>query len=145
MEKKPNALTKSKLQSRNVPQFIAMHMIRKCIQKGCDILSVKTEAMLSKFANIFTNTQIHQKKELNYIIFIETLMLKQLNSYSLHFDVRPAAKWGTVEVRISDAATNLEELAADCASDGVHEFLLAAPPLPVTGAVGAPVAPIAVK
>ena len=31
---------------------------------------------------------------------------------SMHFDVRPAAKWGTVEVRISDAATNLEELAA---------------------------------
>ena len=28
-----------------------------------------------------------------------------------HFDVRPAAKWGTIEVRISDAATNLRELA----------------------------------
>jgi kynurenine formamidase len=40
---------------------------------------------------------------------------------------------------------NLEELAADCAADGVHEFLLSAPPEPFTGGVGAPVAPIAVK
>ncbi|RUQ12184.1 glutamate--cysteine ligase [Corynebacterium genitalium] len=31
---------------------------------------------------------------------------------SMHFDVRPAAKWGTVEVRISDATSNLRELAA---------------------------------
>jgi hypothetical protein len=36
-------------------------------------------------------------------------------------------------------------LAADCAADGVFEFLLTAAPLPVTGAVGAPVNPIAVK
>jgi hypothetical protein len=39
----------------------------------------------------------------------------------------------------------LEELAADCASDGVYEFLLTAAPLPITGAVGSPVNPIAVK
>ena len=31
---------------------------------------------------------------------------------SMHFDVRPAAKWGTIEVRISDASSNLRELAA---------------------------------
>ena len=31
---------------------------------------------------------------------------------SMHFDVRPAAKWGTVEVRISDTTSNLRELAA---------------------------------
>lgn len=31
---------------------------------------------------------------------------------SMHFDVRPAPKWGTVEVRISDATSNLRELAA---------------------------------
>lgn len=31
---------------------------------------------------------------------------------SMHFDVRPAAKWGTIEVRISDATSNLRELAA---------------------------------
>lgn len=29
----------------------------------------------------------------------------------MHFDVRPAAKWGTIEVRISDATSNLRELA----------------------------------
>ncbi|WP_433170902.1 cyclase family protein [Actinoallomurus sp. CA-150999] len=40
---------------------------------------------------------------------------------------------------------DLEELADDCAADGVYEFLLIAAPLPVTGAVGAPVNPIAVK
>lgn len=31
---------------------------------------------------------------------------------SMHFDVRPAAKWGTIEVRISDASPTLRELAA---------------------------------
>ena len=40
---------------------------------------------------------------------------------------------------------DLDALAADCASDGVFDFFLAAAPLPVTGAVGAPVNPIAVK
>jgi len=40
---------------------------------------------------------------------------------------------------------DLEALAADCAADGVWEFFLTAAPLPVTGAVGAPVNPIAVK
>ena len=40
---------------------------------------------------------------------------------------------------------DLEALGADCEADGVYEFLLVAAPLPVTGAVGAPVNPIAVK
>jgi len=40
---------------------------------------------------------------------------------------------------------DMEELAADCAADGVCEFFLCAPPLPITGAVGSPVNPIAVK
>jgi kynurenine formamidase len=40
---------------------------------------------------------------------------------------------------------DLDALAADCVSDGVWEFFLTAAPLPVTGAVGAPVNPIAVK
>ncbi|MEX3504619.1 glutamate--cysteine ligase [Corynebacterium sp. LK2510] len=31
---------------------------------------------------------------------------------SMHFDIRPAAKWGTIEVRICDATSNLRELAA---------------------------------
>ncbi|MEU3986591.1 cyclase family protein [Streptomyces sp. NPDC026672] len=40
---------------------------------------------------------------------------------------------------------DLDALAADCAADGVHEFFLSAPPLPVTGAVGAPANPLALK
>jgi kynurenine formamidase len=40
---------------------------------------------------------------------------------------------------------HLDELAADCADDGVYEFLLSATPLPITGAVGGPVAPTATK
>ena len=40
---------------------------------------------------------------------------------------------------------DLEELAADCASDGVWEFFLAAPPLRVVGGVGSPVSPLAMK
>lgn len=40
---------------------------------------------------------------------------------------------------------DLEELAADCATDKVYEFLLVAPPLPITGAVGSPVNPQAIK
>jgi len=38
-----------------------------------------------------------------------------------------------------------DALAADCAADGVYDFWLTAAPLPVTGAVGSPVNPIAVK
>ena len=40
---------------------------------------------------------------------------------------------------------DLDALAEDCAADGVYDFLLVAAPLPVTGAVGAPVNPIAIK
>ena len=40
---------------------------------------------------------------------------------------------------------DLEALAADCAGDGVYEFFFAAPPLPITRAVGTPVNPVAVK
>ena len=39
----------------------------------------------------------------------------------------------------------LEALAEDCARDDVYEFMLVAPPLPVAGAVGSPVNPIAIK
>src|SRR5262249_38840464 len=39
----------------------------------------------------------------------------------------------------------LDDLAADCAADGRFDFLLVATPLPLTHAVGAPVAPTAVK
>jgi kynurenine formamidase len=40
---------------------------------------------------------------------------------------------------------DLDALAADCAADGVYDFWLTAAPLRITGAVGAPVNPIAVK
>ena len=40
---------------------------------------------------------------------------------------------------------DLDALAADCAADGAYAFWLTAGPIPVTGAVGAPVNPIAVK
>lgn len=40
---------------------------------------------------------------------------------------------------------DLEALAADCADDGAYAFLLVAAPLRVTGAVGAPLNPIALK
>ena len=39
----------------------------------------------------------------------------------------------------------LDDLAADCAEDGRYDFLLCATPLPLTRAVGGPVAPTAVK
>ena len=39
----------------------------------------------------------------------------------------------------------LDDLAADCAADGQHDFLLAATPIPLTGATGGLVAPTAVK
>jgi kynurenine formamidase len=40
---------------------------------------------------------------------------------------------------------DLDALAADCADDGMYEFWLTAAPLPITGAVGSPVNPLAVK
>lgn len=40
---------------------------------------------------------------------------------------------------------NLEALAADCRSDGRYSMLLAAPPLPIPGAVGSPINPVAIK
>src|SRR5919198_1314621 len=40
---------------------------------------------------------------------------------------------------------DLDALAEDCADDSVYEFLFVAPPLPITGAVGSPVNPLAIK
>jgi kynurenine formamidase len=39
----------------------------------------------------------------------------------------------------------LEELAADCADDGIYEFFLAAQALPIKGGTGSPVNPLAIK
>jgi hypothetical protein len=40
---------------------------------------------------------------------------------------------------------NLKELADDCAADEVYEFLFVAPVIPITGAVGSPINPLAIK
>lgn len=40
---------------------------------------------------------------------------------------------------------HFEALSKDCANDGQYTFLLSAPPLPVTGAFGSPVNPLALK
>jgi hypothetical protein len=39
----------------------------------------------------------------------------------------------------------LDALAEACAADGNYAFLFAAPPLPITGAVGSPINPLAIK
>src|SRR5437762_3590014 len=39
----------------------------------------------------------------------------------------------------------LAELAGDCAADGVYEFMFVAPAIPITGAVGSPTNPLAIK
>ena len=39
----------------------------------------------------------------------------------------------------------LKDLAEDCAKDKVYEFFFTAPPLPITGAVGSPINPQAIK
>ena len=40
---------------------------------------------------------------------------------------------------------HLDDLAADCAADAQHDFMLVATPLPLTGAAGGPAAPTAIK
>jgi kynurenine formamidase len=40
---------------------------------------------------------------------------------------------------------NLAELAADCARDGCYEFQLIAPPLRISGGIGSPLNPVAIK
>ena len=40
---------------------------------------------------------------------------------------------------------DLDPLAADCAGDGVYEFMFCGPPLPFTHAVGSPLNPMAIK
>jgi kynurenine formamidase len=39
----------------------------------------------------------------------------------------------------------LADLANDCAADGVYEFMFVAPAIPITGAVGSPTNPLAIK
>lgn len=49
-----------------------------------------------------------------------------------------------VGIRIGEI-WDLEALAVDCAEDGVYEFLLSAAPLTITGSVGSPINPLAIK
>jgi len=39
----------------------------------------------------------------------------------------------------------VKDLAEDCAADGVYEFMFVAPAIPITGAVGSPTNPLAIK
>ena len=39
----------------------------------------------------------------------------------------------------------LKDLAEDCAADGIYEFMFVAPAIPITGAVGSPTNPLAIK
>jgi hypothetical protein len=39
----------------------------------------------------------------------------------------------------------LGDLAKDCAADKVYEFMFVAPAIPITGAVGSPTNPLAIK
>ena len=50
-----------------------------------------------------------------------------------------------VDLAVPDHEGDPDELSDDCAADGVYELLLGAAPMKVTGAVGAPVNPVAVK
>ena len=40
---------------------------------------------------------------------------------------------------------NLELLGEECATDGVYEFMLVSNPLLISGAVGSPINPVAIK
>jgi hypothetical protein len=39
----------------------------------------------------------------------------------------------------------LDDVAAACAEDGIHEMVVVAPPLPFTGTGGAPAGPVAIR
>lgn len=58
----------------------------------------------------------------------------------------PAHLLDLVELGLTQGQNfDLEDLAADCVADGRYAFLLEASPIPFTGAVGAPVNPVAIK
>jgi hypothetical protein len=41
--------------------------------------------------------------------------------------------------------SDVAELAADCAADGVYEFFFCGPPLVISGGTGSPINPLAIK
>ena len=58
---------------------------------------------------------------------------------SLHRRLIPALGFALGEM------FDLDALAADCKADGQYTFMLVAPPLAITRAVGSPINPIAMK
>lgn len=66
-------------------------------------------------------------------------------------DTLPEVRFGVHVLLLVNAGVligeiwDLDALAQACADDGVYEFFLSAPPLPITGSVGSPLNPIAVK
>jgi kynurenine formamidase len=74
---------------------------------------------------------------------------------NITLEVQPAEEAGAVlplhGVLIRDLGLTLgemfylEDLAADCRNDGVYDFLFVAQPLRITGAVGSPINPLAIK
>jgi kynurenine formamidase len=73
------------------------------------------------------------------------------NAVEVQPDENPAVHAPAHMVLIRDMGMSLgevfflDELADDCAADGVWEFLFSLAPLPVTGGVGSPVNPLALK
>jgi kynurenine formamidase len=65
----------------------------------------------------------------------------QIAGFLVPFHVLAIAHMGLLMGEIFD----LEALAQHCHEDGIFEFLFVAPPLPVTGGVGSPINPYAVK
>ena len=54
------------------------------------------------------------------------------------------AAWTQVVLGVGEIF-DFASLAKDCAEDGRYEFMFVAPALPITGAVGSPVNPLAIK
>jgi len=78
-----------------------------------------------------------------------------LEGFTLGVEVRPNRSdefhqpWHWLAIPILGVAMGemfpLDELAEDCAKDGVYEILLVAPVIPFTNGAGSPVNPMAIK
>ena len=82
---------------------------------------------------------------------VAAVVLRQLGHRGAARARTPNAVFNVHMVLIRDMGMTLgeildfEELAADCAADGVWEFFFCAPPLKVTKGVGSPINPLAIK
>lgn len=74
-------------------------------------------------------------------VAVEHLLTAEVDGMFLPFHLLCLRDMGLMLGEFWDSAA----LAADCATDGRYEFQLVAPPLNVTGAVGSPVNPLAIK